>query len=111
MAAKFELYKDRKGEFRFRFKAGNGEIVLTSEGYQSKASAKNGIDSVKRNAPNAGNFEMKTATNGKERFNLKASNGQIVGTSQLYSSASGCRNGVQCVQRDAPGATVEDVTA
>ena len=53
MAGKFELYKSPNGEFRFRLKAGNGEIIATSEGYSSKASAKNGIDSVKNNAAGA----------------------------------------------------------
>jgi uncharacterized protein len=51
MAGKFELYKDAKGKFRFRLKAGNGEIIAVGEAYDSKASAKNGIASVQRNAP------------------------------------------------------------
>jgi len=54
MASKFELYKDKSKQFRFRLKAGNGEIIaLGSEGYSSKASALNGIASVKRNAADA----------------------------------------------------------
>lgn len=53
MAGKFELYKDSRGQFRFRLKAGNGEIIASSEAYNTKASAKNGIDSVKLNAPTA----------------------------------------------------------
>jgi uncharacterized protein YegP (UPF0339 family) len=53
MAGKFELYKDKAGEFRFRLKAGNGEVIATGEGYKTKASALNGIDSVKKNAPDA----------------------------------------------------------
>ncbi len=53
MAGKFELYQSSNGEYRFRLKAGNGEIIATSEGYTSKASAKNGIESVKNNAPDA----------------------------------------------------------
>ena len=53
MAGKFELYKDRSGEFRFRLKAANGEIIASSEGYSSKAGAQNGIESVKKNAPDA----------------------------------------------------------
>ena len=53
MAGKFELYKDNAGEFRWRLKAGNGEIIATSEGYTSKAGASNGIESVKTNAPGA----------------------------------------------------------
>jgi len=53
MAGKFELYKDRAGKYRFRLKAGNGEIIATSEAYESKAGAKNGIESVRKNAPDA----------------------------------------------------------
>ena len=53
MAAKFELYKDKKGEFRFRLVAPNGQTIATSEGYKTKESAKNGIESVKKNAPAA----------------------------------------------------------
>jgi uncharacterized protein YegP (UPF0339 family) len=53
MAGKFELFKDAGGKFRFRLKAGNGEIIATSEAYNSKSSAQNGIESVKTNAPGA----------------------------------------------------------
>jgi uncharacterized protein YegP (UPF0339 family) len=53
MAGKFELYEDTAGKFRFRLKAGNGEIIAVGEAYESKASAKKGIDSVKRNAAEA----------------------------------------------------------
>jgi uncharacterized protein YegP (UPF0339 family) len=53
MAGKFELYEDKAGKFRFRLKAGNGEIIAVGEAYESKASAKKGIDSVKRNAAEA----------------------------------------------------------
>jgi len=58
MAGKFELYQDKKGEYRFRLKAGNGEVIAISEGYSSKASAKNGIDSVRRNAADAEVVEL-----------------------------------------------------
>ncbi|NYE94301.1 hypothetical protein FHU41_000522 [Psychromicrobium silvestre] len=50
MAGKFELYEDKSGDFRFRLKAGNGEVIATSQGYKSKASALNGIESVRKNA-------------------------------------------------------------
>lgn len=50
MAGKFELYEDKSGGFRFRLKAGNGEVIATSQGYKTKKSAMNGIDSVRRNA-------------------------------------------------------------
>ena len=50
---KFEIYKDKAGEFRFRLKAKNGEIIATSEGYKTKDNCQNGVDSVKKNAPDA----------------------------------------------------------
>jgi uncharacterized protein YegP (UPF0339 family) len=53
MAGKFEIIKDKRGEYRFHLKAGKGEIIATSEGYKTKASAKNGIESVQKNAPDA----------------------------------------------------------
>lgn len=53
MAGKVELYADRSGGYRFRLKAGNGEVIATSESYTTKAAAKNGIESVKTNAPGA----------------------------------------------------------
>ena len=58
MAGKFELYEDAAGKWRFRLKAGNGEIIASSEAYNSKSSAENGIDSVKRNAPDAPTVEV-----------------------------------------------------
>lgn len=58
--AKFELYKDKAGKYRFRLKASNGEIIAASEGYNSKQSAKNGIESVKKNAPIADIVEIES---------------------------------------------------
>ena len=110
MAAKFEIYKDKAGESRFRLKAGNGEIILSSEGYKSKSSCKNGIESVKKNSRDAKNFVVSQTKTGKSRFNLKASNGQVVAVSQSYADESGCQNGIDCVKRDAPGADVVDLS-
>ena len=53
MAGKFEIYKDKAGGYRFRLKAANGEVIATGESYTSKAGCENGIDSIKRNAPDA----------------------------------------------------------
>jgi uncharacterized protein YegP (UPF0339 family) len=106
----FELYKsDSSGKYHFRLKAKNGEIILTSQGYAKKASAENGIDSVKKNASEDA-FEMKTASDGREYFVLKASNGQVIGQSQMYKSHSGCTNGVQSVIRNAKEGAVKDLT-
>ncbi|MDX1779924.1 MAG: YegP family protein [Thalassovita sp.] len=111
MAGKFELYEDSAGEFRFRLKAGNGENILASEGYKQKASAENGIESVRTNSPVDDRYERKETAAGKHMFNLKATNGQVIGTSQSYASASGRDNGIESVKNNAPDATVEDQTA
>lgn len=110
MAGKFELYKDKAGEFRFRLKAGNGETILASEGYKRRASATNGIASVQKNAQNEARFERKTSKSGKEMFNLKATNGQVIGTSEMYESASGRDNGIASVMKNAPTAETKDLT-
>ena len=111
MAGKFELYKDKAGEFRFRLKAGNGEIILASEGYKRKASALNGIASVRKNAAIEARFDRKETKSGKPMFNLRASNGQVVGTSESYSSASARDNGIASVAKNAPDAALDDQTA
>jgi hypothetical protein len=103
----FELKK--KGEqFHFVLKAGNGQVILSSEMYNSKASAKNGIASVQKNCSNDTLFERKTAKNGKFHFNLKSTNGQIVGSSQMYSAESGMNNGIDSVRKNAPGAETKE---
>lgn len=110
MAGKFEIYKDKGGEYRFRLKAGNGEIILASEGYKQKASCENGVASVQKNAPEDARYERKETKSGKPMFNLKATNGQVIGTSESYSSASARDNGIESVKKNAPGAKVEDLT-
>ena len=106
MAGKFEVYVDKAGEHRFRLKAGNGETILSSEGYAQKESCANGIESVRKNSTNADMFEKVTTEGGKYRFNLKAANHQVIGTSQSYDSESGRDNGIASVGRNAPDAKV-----
>ena len=110
MAGKFELFKDTRGEFRFRLKAGNGEIILRSEGYGSKASAENGIASVKTNAPHDSRYDRKKSTNGKYYFNLEAVNNKVIGTSEMYETAAGRDNGIESVKTNAPTAVIKDLT-
>ncbi|MEM9621412.1 MAG: YegP family protein, partial [Pseudomonadota bacterium] len=97
MAGKFEIYKDKAGEFRFRLKAGNGETILTGEGYKAKSGVQNGIESIRKNASDAARFEVKEAKNGGAFFVLKAANHQVIGQSQIYSSTSACENGIASV--------------
>jgi uncharacterized protein YegP (UPF0339 family) len=106
MAGKFECYKDKAGEFRFRLKAGNGETILSSEGYTSKAACSNGIESVQKNCLDEKCFEKTTTAGGKFRFNLKARNGQVIGTSQNYKTEASRDNGIAAVGRAAPEAAV-----
>lgn len=110
MAGKFELYKDKAGEFRFRLKAGNGQIILASEGYKQRSSADNGVESVRKNAPDDTRYERTETKNGKHRFNLKATNGQVIGTSESYESSSSRENGIESVKTNAPAAKLEDLT-
>lgn len=110
MPGKFEVYKDKAGEFRFRLKAANGQNILSSEGYKAKPSCMNGVESVKKNSQNPDRFVKKTTPSGKFRFNVTASNGQVVGTSQSYASESGCNNGMKSVAECAAGASIDDQT-
>jgi uncharacterized protein len=107
--AKFEVYPAKNGEYYFRLKAGNGQVILTSEGYKQKASALNGVESVQKNAADDSKFEKKTAANGKFHFNLKATNGQIIGSSQMYTTEDSRDNGIESVQKNAPVAEIEEV--
>ncbi|MDH6357532.1 uncharacterized protein YegP (UPF0339 family) [Parabacteroides sp. PF5-9] len=108
--AKFEITKRKNGEFQFNLKAGNGEIILTSEGYKAKDSCKNGIESVKKNSQIDERFEKLTAKNGKPYFTLKASNGQVIGMSEMYAAESGRANGIASVKKNAPDAEVVDLS-
>ena len=109
MAGKFEVYTDKAGETRFRLKAGNGQTILASEGYKKKASCMNGIESVRKNAASETRFEKKKSKNGKWMFNLKATNGQVIGTSEMYESEASCDNGIASVAKNAPDAKVEEL--
>ena len=110
MAGKFVIKKSSDGQFRFNLKAGNGEIILTSELYKAKASALNGIESVKKNAPLDNRYERKVDKAGHPRFNLKAANGEIIGSSEGYNSEAARENGIQSVKTNAPTAAVDDET-
>lgn len=111
MAGKFELYKDKAGEFRFRLKAGNGETILASEGYKDRSGALNGIDSVKKNCDLLARFERKSSSSGKAYFVLKAANHQVIGTSEQYSSEDARDNGIKSVMHTAPLAGIDDQAA
>lgn len=108
MAAKFELKLGGSGQFMFNLKAGNGEVILTSELYKEKSGALAGIESVKANAGEDARYERKTAKNGQMYFVLKASNGQTIGKSEMYFSAAAIENGIKSVMKNAPVSGIED---
>jgi len=107
---KFVISKRKNGEFQFNLLAGNGQVILTSEGYASKPSCMNGVKSVMKNAADVKRFESKVAKNGKFHFNLKAGNGQVIGKSEMYESEASRENGIASVKKNAPDATVDDQT-
>jgi uncharacterized protein YegP (UPF0339 family) len=104
----FVISKRKNGEFQFVLKAGNGQVILASEGYSTKAACDNGIESVRKNSQVDARFDRLEAKNGKFYFNLKATNGQTVGNSEMYESAAARDNGIASVAKNAPDADVKE---
>lgn len=110
MAAKYEVFKAVNGQFYFRLKAANGEIILGSEGYSAKSGALNGIVSVKSNSSSDSNYSRLTSSDYRYYFVLKAGNSQTIGTSQMYSTSQARDTGIQSVKTNGPTAPTEDLT-
>jgi len=111
MAGWFELTKsEANGQFSFALKAGNGEQILRSEQYTTKAAAQNGIESVQKNSPLDERYQKLTAKDGRPYFNLLAGNSQVIGTSQMYSAESGRDNGIASVKTNGSTETIKDLT-
>lgn len=121
---KFVIKPTKSGGFMFNLKAGNGEVIATSETYNSLEACKNGINSVVTNAPVAAledqtvegfateknpKFEMYTDKKGEFRFRLKAKNGQIIATGEGYKAKAGCKNGIESIRKNAVDAKIEEV--
>ncbi|QCT22512.1 DUF1508 domain-containing protein [Jejubacter calystegiae] len=111
MSGWFELSKSSNDQFRFVLKAGNGEIILTSELYTTKSAAENGIKSVQINSPQDERYEKKEASNGKLFFNLKAANHQVIGTSQMYASPQSRETGIASVKSNGSSEKIKDLTS
>jgi len=109
MAGKFEVYKDKGSKYRFRLKAGNGQIILTGEAYNSKDACLSGIESVKKNSQNEKAFETYEDKKGGFRFRLKAGNGEIIGQGESYTAKAGCANGIASIKKNAPDAKIVEV--
>ena len=110
MAGKFVLKRTSDGQYMFNLKASSGEIILTSERYTQKTGAENGIQSVRDNSQEDGNYERKTSSGGDWYFVLKANNYKIICVSEMYSSRYAMENGIESVKKNAPGAVLDDQT-
>jgi uncharacterized protein YegP (UPF0339 family) len=104
----FLISKRKNDEFQFVLKAGNGQIILASEGYTTKAGCDNGIESVRKNSQVDERFDKLESKNGKVYFNLKATNGQIIGSSEMYESVAARDNGIESVKKNAPDAEIKE---
>ena len=117
---KFVIRNTNTG-IKFDLKAGNGEVIATSEVYTTEAACKKGIASVQKNAPVAGvenqtvegyaaekhpKFEVYADKAGEYRFRLKATNGQVIATGEGYKAMAGCKNGIESIRKNAPDAVV-----
>ncbi len=108
MPAKFVISKSASGEYSFALKAENGETILASQMYARAASARDGVESVRTSALRDEMFERLTSVRGEPYFTLKASNGQVIGTSEMYATTRSRDSGIESVRRNAPGAALED---
>ena len=108
MPGKFEIKTGKSGKFSFNLKASNGQVILSSESYDSRKGAEAGIASVKKNAGNDARFERKTAKDGSAFFVMKAANGEPIGKSEMYKTKRSMENGIASVGKNAPDAPVTD---
>lgn len=104
----FELTRNDKGEFHFSLTAPDGRTLLRSEGYTAKASAKNGVESVRANAAVDGRLLVLEASDGRPYVNLKAANGQVVATSPMFPDADACDAAIRAIRAAAAGAELVD---
>ena len=111
MAGKFEIKLSKSGKYHFNLKAGNGQIILSSEMYESKSACENGIASVKKNGSEESRYDRRESAKGDPYFILKAGNGQEIGRSEMYSSNAAMENGIESVKKNAPDAETNDTTA
>lgn len=120
---KFKILKGANEQFRVQF-VYNAEVMVWSEGYSSKASAKNCIESIKKNAPDAATvdltkeetgsgyrFEIVESKNGETFVRFKASNGETMVRSETYSSKASAKNCIESIKKNGPEAPVEDESA
>lgn len=105
----FETFSGKNNEHYFRLKNEKDEVLLSSEGYTKKENLLNGIQSVKMNIEEVGNYELKTSANGKHFFNLKAGNGQVITTSTMWDSPELREQWINKMKTEVPQATIVDL--
>ena len=110
MAGKFEIKQSANGKFHFNLKASNGQVILSSEMYESKSACQNGIESIKKNGGDEKRFERNESKDGEPYFIIKAGNGQEIGRSEMYSGNAAMENGIQSVIKNAPDADIVDAS-
>jgi len=122
LKARYQVYRDTAGKFRFRLRAANNKIVAVSEAYERKAGCMNGVKSVQKNCDSKiedktigaetlphPKYVISTDAASKFRFNLSAPNGEVIATSEAYETKQGCMNGIEAVQKSCD-AEIEDLT-
>lgn len=104
----YEIKRSQNGLFMFNLKATNHEVILTSEGYEQKAEALAGIELVRKNGLDAANFELRTTAVTYPYFVLKAANQQVIGKSEMYSSESAAKDGIESVKKNCSSTEIKD---
>ena len=110
MAGTYVLDRSKNGKYKFNLRAANHKVILTSELYESKDRASAGIESVRKNGGSDARYERKSAKDGSAYFVLKATNGQVIGTSEMYASTDSMEKGIASVKKHASDAKVSDRT-
>jgi hypothetical protein len=105
---KFVISRRSNNEFQFNLKAANHQIIHTSQGYSSHEACKRGIESVVKNGLSDEHFDRKESKNGKHYFDLKATNGEVIGKSEMYESIAAMENGITSVKSNVVAATIDD---
>ncbi|MBX7111017.1 MAG: YegP family protein [Dehalococcoidia bacterium] len=110
MQVPFELTTASNGQFRFSLRTAEGDTLLNSETYVQKASAQNGIESVQSNSGNEARYDRLTASDGRAYFNLKAGNGQVIGTSPMFATEAARDAAVAATMTEGSSTRIDDKT-
>jgi uncharacterized protein YegP (UPF0339 family) len=107
VTSRFEIFEGKNGKFYFRLKVQSGEIILSSQAYALRSSARRATQSVRNHVSDAACFQAKKTKNGKSYFVLVARNSKVIGTSQRYASPQGMKKGIESVRKAAAKASIE----